>query len=178
MAPLFQLPTIGRRSEPDVGDQATDDTNNDAGLEANLSVILKQSQDIFDSEGTGKPFGLDGFYLQESTSFSDFNNLFKKKPSQPKRQPAEIEEVGEFASLGTGEPWNKFRNIFVLYSKPQQEGYVEIFGPVYGQNQGCGLCHLFPKFEAAEFVTLELISEAVQTTATTTYQEHEVLAQY
>merc|ERR1719433_2521650 len=91
VAPLFQLPSIGRGTEPDVADQATNDTNNDAGLEANLSVILKQSQDIFDSEGTGKPFGLDGFYLQESTSFSDFNNLFKKKPSQPKRQPAEIE---------------------------------------------------------------------------------------
>ena len=79
MGPLFQLPSIGRRSQPDVDDdQATNDTNNDAGLEANLRDILKQSQDIFDSEGSGKPFGLDGFYLQESTSFSDFNNLFKK----------------------------------------------------------------------------------------------------
>ena len=148
---------------------ADDQSINDyAGLEANISVILKQSQDIFDSEGAGKPFGLDGFYLQESHSFSDFNNLFKK----PKRQPPAIEEVGEFASLGTGEPWDKFRNIFVLYSKPQQEGYAEIFGPVYGENQGCGLCHLFPTFEVSEFVTLELVSEAVQTTST--YQEHEV----
>ena len=169
MGPVSELPSIG----------TTNDTNNDdAGLEANLDVILKQSQDILDSEGSGKPFGLDGFYLQEIPSFSDFNNLFTRKPSQPKRQPPPKEEVGEFASLGTGEPWDKFRNIFVLYSKPQQEGYVEIFGPLYGENQGCGLCHLFPKFEAAEFVTLELISETVQTTATTTYQEHEVLAQY
>ena len=159
-----------RRSQPIDDDGATKDKTE---LEVNLSNILKQSQDVFDSEGSGKPFGLDGFYLQESPSFSDFNNLFKSRPSQPRRQPpAAREEVGEFASLGTGEPWNKFSNIFALYSKPQLEGHVEIFGPLYGENQGCGLCNLFPEFEVDEFVTLELISEPVQTT--TPYQEHEV----
>ena len=171
MEQLSELPSMERRTQSDDEDQAT---NDDADLKVNLSVILKQSQDIFDSEGSGKPFGLDGFYLQESPSFSDFNNLFKTRPSQPRRQPPAIEEVGEFASLGTGEPWDKFKNIFVLYNKPQQEGHVEIFGPVYGENQGCGLCNLFPKFEVAEFVTLELISEPVQTQTKTTYQEHEV----
>ena len=115
---------------------------------------------------------MDGFYLQESPSFSDFNNLFKRKPSQPKRQPPAIEEVGDFAPLGTGEPWDKFRNIFRLYSQPGQEGFAEIFGPVYDENQGCGLCHLFPSFEEGEFVTLELITEAVQNTSI--YQEYEV----
>ena len=170
MGPLSGLHSIiGGIKQPDVGENnSTDDT----GLEDSLSLVLKQSQGIFDSEGSGKPFGLDGFYLQESPSFSDFNNLFKRKPTQPKRQPSAIEEVGDFAWLGTGEPWNKFRNIFRLYSRPRQEGYVEIFGPVYDENQGCGLCHLFPSFEEGEFITLELISEAVQTTST--YQEYEV----
>ena len=169
MGQLSGLPSLERRRQPDDDELATDDS---AELEVNLGLILKQSQDIFDSEGSGKPFGLDGFYLQESPFFSDFNNLFKRRPSQPTRKSPAKEEIGEFASLGTGEPWDKFRNIFLLYGKPQQEGHVEIFGPVYGENQGCGLCNLFPKFEVADFVTLELISEPVQTT--TTYQEHEV----
>ena len=98
MEQLSELPSMERRTQSDDEDQAT---NDDADLKVNLSVILKQSQDIFDSEGSGKPFGLDGFYLQESPSFSDFNNLFKTRPSQPRRQPPAIEKIKQMTPINS-----------------------------------------------------------------------------
>merc|ERR1719410_140134 len=42
---------------------------------------------------------------------------------------------------------------------PEHPGYREVFGPVYGAGEGCGLCHLFPSYGSGSFITLEIVTE-------------------
>ena len=137
------------------------------GLKVNFADILEQSKGILEQADIRreKPFGLSGFYLGDSPSFSDFNNLFNKRPTVPRNKQPSSEDVGDFSSL-TGELWDNFRNIFLLSSKPRHEGYAEIFGPVYGGGQGCGLCHLFPgTLQDGDYVTVELAGRPVDLTS-------------
>ena len=148
------------------------DIREEAGLKVNLQDILEKSIGIFEPEGfsRGNPFGLSGFYLEESPSFSDFNNLFNRRPSVPEKTPTK--DVGEFAGL-RGDPWTNFLSMFALYRQPEHEGYNKIFGPVGIEDKGCGLCHLFPQFSQGDFVTLELGQQPVETVSTDS-QELEV----
>ena len=42
---------------------------------------------------------------------------------------------------------------------PEHQGYREVFGPVYGNGEGCGLCHLFPHYGLGSFITLDIVTE-------------------
>ena len=117
-----------------------------------LGNILRQSSTIFQDN---TPFGLNGFFLDETPSLSGFNNLFSggSRSTTPAPDP-----LGEFSVL-MGGPWDNFRNMFSLYTRPEHPGYREVFGPVYGAGEGCGLCHLFPSYGFGSFITLEIVTE-------------------
>ena len=155
-------------------DPKPDDSKTEAGLHVNLRDILEQSSGIFEPGvfSRGKPFGLNGFYLEESPSFSDFNNLFNRGPPLPRRKQAPSEEVGEFSSL-TGEPWTNLRSIFLLYTRPGHEGHTDIFGPVQGEAERCGLCQLYRQAGPAHTVTLHVTPP--QPVDNTQHQQYEVL---
>ena len=116
-----------------------------------LGNILRQSSTIFQDN---TPFGLNGFFLDETPSLSGFNNLFSGGSRSTTPAPA----LGEFSVL-VGGPWDNFRNMFSLYTRPEHPGYREVFGPVYGEGEGCGLCHLFPSYGFGSFITLEIVTE-------------------
>ena len=124
-----------------------------------LGDILRQTSGIFRNDN---PFGLNGFYLDDSpsTSFSNFNSFFSSSNGRPrppvKQKPSP--SVGKFSVL-TGPPWDNFKNIFSLYNMPEHQGYREVFGPVYGNGEGCGLCHLFPHYGLGSFITLDIVTE-------------------
>ena len=120
-----------------------------------LGNILRQSSSIFEDS---TPFGLNGFFLGGDTpSLSGFNNLFSGGSRRRPATPAPV-SLGEFSVL-TGGPWANFRSMFSLYTMPEHPGYREVFGPVYGAGEGCGLCNLFPSYGAGSFITLEIVTE-------------------
>merc|ERR1712227_210346 len=128
-----------------------------------LGDILRQTSGIFRNDN---PFGLNGFYLDDSpsTSFSNFNSFFSssnRRPRPPVKQKPSP-SVGKFSVL-TGPPWDNFKNIFSLYNMPEHQGYKEVFGPVYGSGEGCGLCHLFPHYGLGSFITLDIVTEPFYT---------------
>ena len=120
-----------------------------------LSNILRQSSSIFEDN---TPFGLNGFFLESETpSLSGFNNLFSGGSRRRPTTPAPV-SLGKFSVLSGG-PWDNFRSMFSLYTMPEHPGYREVFGPVYGAGEGCGLCHLFPSYGSGSFITLEIVTE-------------------
>ena len=120
-----------------------------------LGNILRQSTSIFEDN---TPFGLNGFFLGgESPSLSGFNNLFSGGSRRRPTTPAPV-SLGKFSVLSGG-PWDNFRSMFSLYTMPGHPGYREVFGPVYGAGEGCGLCHLFPSYGSGSFIKLEIVTE-------------------
>jgi len=128
-----------------------------------LGDILRQTSGIFRNNN---PFGLNGFYLDDSpsTSFSNFNNFFSSsnRRTHPPVKPKPSPPLGKFSVLA-GPPWDNFKNIFSLYNMPEHQGYKEVFGPVYGSGEGCGLCHLFPHYGLGSFITLDIVTEPFYT---------------
>jgi len=119
----------------------------------NLGNIFRQSNGIFQDN---TPFGLNGFYLDDGPSLTDLNSFFSSSSRRQRPTTTPPPVLGKFSAL-TGGPWSNFKNIFSLYNMPEHAGYVEVFGPVYDDGQGCGLCHLFPHYGLGSFITLELV---------------------
>jgi len=116
------------------------------------------------SKQNPRNFNLGGFFGNKNHQPSNpFRNIFGSdnfKPSHELR-PQITSSLGVFGGL-TGRPWPSFRNIFLLYNKPELRGHREVFGPVYGPGSGCGLCQLFPSdrgYTTGTKVTLELVPD-------------------
>ena len=157
--------------DTDYDDYDEDDDDSSVSLSFNFqrginsfSDIFRQSNNFFQNNN---PFGLNGFFLGDGpdTSFSSFNNFFSSSGPDyvvVRRPTLPDPSLGQFSVLQDG-PWENFRNIFSLYNQPEHPGYAEVFGPVYGDGQGCGLCHLFPQFGSGSFIVLELVVQPIFT---------------